>query len=294
MSQNDSSPVTPHPTGKLLNCRGRLLDLSKPVVMGILNISPDSFYDGGKFTEESGILKKAEELITGGAQIIDIGAASYRPGAEMIPESLEMERLIPALKLISGKFPDIFISVDTWRSSLVRAAYEHGAHIINDISGGLLDPQMASTVAETGLPYILMHMQGVPATMQKDPVYEDVVPEVLSFLQERVAFMRNLGIHDIIIDPGFGFGKTTGHNFTLLANLNVFQVLGCPILAGLSRKSMINKVLHIKPENALNGTSILNTLALLGGANILRVHDAKEATECIRLVEQYQSFRKWG
>ncbi len=266
-----------------LNCRGRLLDLSVPVVMGIVNITRDSFYDGGKFTEESAIIGHVSDLIRDGAQLIDIGAVSTRPGADEVALEEEIEVLIPAVLLIRNTFPDIYISVDTQSSIVAKKALEAGADIINDVSGGATDPQIYEVVAHYGAPYVLMHMQGIPATMQDAPVYEDVVREVMSSLVARIAILQEKGIKDIIIDPGFGFGKDVPHNYSLLKWLQVFHLCGCPLLVGFSRKSMINKVLHTKPEGALNGTTVLNTLAVERGAHILRVHDAKEAKQVIQL-----------
>jgi dihydropteroate synthase len=269
-----------------LNCRGALVDLSSPVVMGILNLTPDSFYDGGKFTEENIIPAHIEQMVLHGAMIIDIGAASSRPGATLVSEEEELNRLLPVLRQIRSRFPNLVLSVDTWRSKVAIAAVDAGADIINDISGGDMDPEMFRTMADLKVPYILMHMQGTPATMQKEPSYENVVTEVLKSLQQKVQNLRNLGVNDIVVDPGFGFGKSTVHNYRLLADLELFHQLQCPVLVGFSRKSMINKVLGTSPKTALNGTSVLNTIALQKGASILRVHDVLEATQCIQLVNQ--------
>lgn len=269
-----------------INCKGRLLDLSSPVVMGILNVTPDSFYDGGKFIEESAILEKAGELLKEGAAIIDIGGASSRPGSAFVPEDEELKRVLPAIRLIKEKFPEAIISVDTWRARVAKEAVAEGAEMVNDISAGLLDEDLLPTVAELDIPYILMHMKGIPTTMQEAPVYEDVVTEVLGFLQQKVRTIRELGIRDIIIDPGFGFGKSVDDNYRLLRALAAFQISGCPVMVGLSRKSMISKVLKISNINSLTGTTILNTIALLNGASILRVHDAGAARECIMLIEK--------
>ncbi len=271
-----------------LNCRGRLFAVDKPVVMGILNVSPDSFFDGGKFTEESSILEKAAELIAEGAQIIDIGAVSSKPGAHFITEDEEWKRLAPALELVVRHYPGTLISVDTWRAAIARKAIERGAHIINDISGGQFDVEMYSTVARLGVPYILMHIQGSPENMQHNPNYADVVSEVFHYFSARIDQCRQAGIKDLIIDPGFGFGKTLEHNYRLLSHLSTFQTLGCPLLAGVSRKSMINKVLGITAAESLNGTTVLNTLALMHGAALLRVHDARQAREAIQLIQQYR------
>ena len=292
MSQQINSYFQHFRPGYSINCGGKLLDLHRPIVMGILNVTPDSFYDGGKFTEESSILEKVRELVAGGAQIIDIGAASSRPGAQFIDENTERQRLIPTIRLISMHFPDLLISVDTWRSTIGREAIANGAHIINDISGGELDPEMFKTVGELGIPYILMHMQGTPDQMQVAPDYENVLTEVIQSIQSKVSQLRQNGVKDIIIDPGFGFGKSLEHNYTLLNHLDQFHLLECPILVGFSRKSMINKVLKTNAETALNGTTILNTIGLMKGAHILRVHDAREAYECTLILQQLEATLK--
>jgi len=269
-----------------LNCKGQLLDLSRPVVMGILNITPDSFFDGGKYHGDAVILQHAEKMLRDGASILDIGGASSRPGAAEVSEQTELKRVLPVLESILKKFPDTIISVDTWRANVADAAVQAGASIVNDISAGNLDPKMYETVAELGVPYILMHMQGTPDTMQQKPHYEDVVTEVLDFFIKKIEMLRGLGVKDIVLDPGFGFGKTVEHNYSLLKNLHVFQnVLGLPVLAGLSRKSMICRPLGIKPAEALNGTTALHMVALQQGACVLRVHDVREAVEVIRLWE---------
>jgi dihydropteroate synthase len=267
-----------------LNCKGKLLDLSYPVVMGILNVTPDSFYDGGKLIDEVAVLKQAETMLLQGAAILDIGGASTRPGAVVVNEAEELQRVLPTLEVLIKNFPEALFSVDTWRAGVALAAVEAGAGIVNDISAGSLDPKFLKTVADLGVPYILMHMQGTPAIMQKNPHYEDVVTEVLDFFIEKIAILRGLGLKDIVLDPGFGFGKTIAHNFTLLKNLQAFQnVLGLPVLIGISRKSMVCKPLEIMPSEALNGTSALHMVALQQGASILRVHDVREAIEVIKL-----------
>jgi dihydropteroate synthase len=259
-----------------------------PVVMGILNVAPDSFYDGGKYLEERDMLRHVAKMIDEGATFIDIGAASTRPGSEEIDQDEELKRLINAVELVLREFPDCIISADTYRSQIARAAIEHGAHIINDISGGTFDKGMFKVIAEQKVPYILMHIQGKPKMMQKDPHYEDVVRDIQHFFSSQLSELELHGINkNIILDPGFGFGKTVEHNYELLYHLQTFKTFGHPIMAGLSRKSMINKVLRTAPQNALNGTTVLNTLALLNGANILRVHDVKEAVEAIKLVSLY-------
>ncbi len=252
--------------------------------MGILNITPDSFFDGGRYLDEASILLQAEKMLFEGASILDIGGASSRPGAAEVSESEEIQRILPIVEVLVKNFPEALLSVDTWRASVAQAAVTAGASIVNDISAGSLDENLFKTVAELDCPYILMHMQGVPQTMQKSPEYEDIVTEVLDFFIQKIAILRSLGIKDIVIDPGFGFGKTVEHNYALLKNLHVFQnVLGLPVLAGLSRKSMICKPLGIKPAEALNGTTALHMVALQQGANILRAHDVREAMEVIKL-----------
>ena len=269
-----------------LSCAGRLLDLSHPKVMGILNLTSDSFYDGGRYTRRDAWIQQAEKMLEEGADILDVGAASSRSGAVEVPELEERAKVQEAVTSILQQFPHALISVDTWRASVARAAVEAGAAIVNDISAGRLDPAMYETVAALDVPYILMHMKGTPADMQKDPVYENVVTEVLDFLVAEVHHLRSLGIKDIVLDPGFGFGKTIPHNYALLKNLHVFgKVTGLPVLAGLSRKSMTYKFLSIPPDQALNGTTALNMVALQQGASILRGHDVKEAVQVVKLFE---------
>jgi len=271
-----------------LNCRGRLLSLEQPVVMGILNVTPDSFYDGGKFTGETAILQQVEKMLNEGASIIDIGGMSSRPGAEMISESEELQRVLPPIESILRRFPEAIVSLDTLRSEVARQGVAAGASLVNDISAGRFDTNFYQTVGELGVPYVLMHMQGAPKTMQQQPEYEDVVQEVLDFLIAEVGKLRALGVKDIVIDPGFGFGKTVEHNYQLLKNLHVFKILDLPILAGVSRKSMICKVLKINPPAALNGTTALHMVALQQGAKILRAHDVQEAREVIQLWQQLE------
>lgn len=254
-----------------------------PMLMGILNSTPDSFFDGGLYTSEIKWLKKTADMIEGGADIIDVGAYSTRPGAVNITEEEELERLIPVITSIRKHFPEQLISVDSFRASVAEKAVEEGANIINDISGGTIDSAMFATVARLQVPYILMHIKGTPQTMQLAPSYENVVDEITFYFNERIKLLQELGFFKIIIDPGFGFGKTLEHNFQLFNNLNTFQSFNLPILAGISRKSMIHKVLNISSKEALNGTTVLNTLALTKGASILRVHDVKEAKEVIDL-----------
>lgn len=268
---------------KLINLRGRLLDLSEPRVMGILNVTTDSFYDGGKFTHTAAILRQARKMIREGADIVDLGGQSTRPGAKHVSEKTELRRVLPAVKSILDKFPDVVLSVDTWYSEVAGRCVEAGASMVNDVSAGRVDTNMYRTVAQLKVPYVLMHMKGMPGTMQVNPRYRDVANEVSVFLIKEVARLRKVGVMDIIVDPGFGFGKTVDHNFQLLKNLAQLKLSGCPILAGLSRKSMICKTLDIKSKDALNGTTALNMVALMNGASILRVHDAKEAKEAINL-----------
>ncbi len=272
----------------MINCRGKIIEFERPIIMGILNMTPDSFYDGGKYQSTEKALKKAESLLSDGADIIDIGAVSTRPQADEVSPEEELERLLPVLKSIRKYFPDSILSVDTFRGSIAKAALDEGADIINDVYAGQYDHTMIPVISEYKAPYIIMHMQGTPATMQKDPQYEHVVKSILFFLSERIAVLKQAGIADIIIDPGFGFGKTQRHNFEILAKLEYFTTLDFPVLVGLSRKSMIYKSLDIHPQDALNGTTVLNTIALEKGAAILRVHDVKEANELVKLHALYR------
>ena len=274
-----------------INCKGRLLDLSKPIVMGILNLTPDSFFDGGRFNDEDAMLHQVEKMLGEGVSILDFGGMSSRPGAELISQEDELRRVLPAITAVLHRFPEAVISVDTFRSQVARECVAAGASIINDIYAGRFDEKMFGTVAALGTPYIMMHMQGEPANMQKAPAYEDVVKEVLHFFIEKLGELRGLGVKDVILDPGFGFGKTVEHNFQLLMNLHIFRMTELPILAGISRKSMICKVLGVKPERALNGTTALHMVALQQGARILRAHDVREAMEVIRLWEQMESVK---
>ena len=266
-----------------INCKGNLIDLSTPKVMGILNITPNSFFDGGKYKDESIILNRVEKMLNDGASFIDIGAYSSKPGAEFVSEEEELARLLPVLELILLKFPEILLSIDTFRSEVAKKCIENGAAIINDISAGLLDEKMIETISKLQVPYIMMHMKGNPETMQSLANYEDVVKEMMFYFSERINKARSFGLNDIIIDPGFGFAKTIEHNYEIMQKLDFFSILELPVLVGISRKSMIYKVLENTPEEALNGTTILNTIALQKGANILRVHDVKEAVECIKI-----------
>lgn len=262
---------------------------TKPLIMGIVNLTPDSFYDGGKYAGVNDVLRDAEEKIKLGADIIDIGAVSSRPNAKEIDEAEEWVRLEPVLKELRKKFPEVFISVDTYRSAIAKKAAELGADIINDISGGNLDQDMFATVSKLDVAYVLMHMQGTPQTMQKDPQYGDVVYEVKNEFEKKIDILSKLNFKNVILDVGFGFGKTTEHNYQLLKQLPQFVELGFPVLAGVSRKSLINKVIKTNPVTALNGTTVLNTIALLNGAKILRVHDITEAKQAIELVEFYKT-----
>jgi dihydropteroate synthase len=267
-----------------INCFGKLIDLSSPKVMGILNITPNSFYDGGKFSNEISILNQVEKMGTEGATFIDIGAYSSKPSAEFVSEEEEIARLIPMIQLVLNHFPDVLISVDTFRANVAKAGIQSGACIINDISAGSLDDKMMQTVAQLQVPYVMMHMKGNPQTMQSLAHYENVTKEMLVYFSEKVSEARSFGINDLIIDPGFGFAKTLEQNFEVMNNLEVFQMLELPMLVGVSRKSMIYKTLETEPDFALNGTTVLNTIALQKGTNILRVHDVKEAMETIKLV----------
>lgn len=278
-------------TGPYLNCRGRLLDLTRPVVMGILNVTPDSFFDGGRTTSEAAVLNRAAQLIEEGAAIIDIGAVSSRPGSQAISEDEERARLLPFLRAIAREFPEALVSVDTWRSEIAEECADAGASIINDISGGELDPCIIDVAVKHRMPYILMHMQGTPATMQENPHYGNVCLEVMQSIRDRMYAFRMKGLIDIIIDPGFGFGKTIDDNYRLLSGLKTFACLGAPVLAGLSRKSMIQRVINTGVEQALNGTTALNMVALQNGASILRVHDVREAMECILLYDHLHQFQ---
>lgn len=257
--------------------------------MGILNVTPDSFFDGGRYTGVEAALKQAEKMLAEGATILDVGGASSRPGAAEVSEKEELERVIPVIEGIKSHFSEAIISIDTWRASVAKAAAEAGASMVNDISGGQFDARMFETVAVLDTPYILMHIQGTPDTMQQNPYYEDVVSEVLDFFIQKIEKLRALGVKDIVLDPGFGFGKTVEHNYQLLRNLHVFpNVTGLPVLAGISRKSMICKVLKVNPENALNGTTALHMVALQQGAKILRAHDVRAAVEVVKLWEQLE------
>jgi dihydropteroate synthase len=271
-----------------LNCGGNLLTLDVPRIMGILNTTPDSFFDGGQYNRVDNALFKAEKMLQEGADIIDVGGYSTRPGAVDVSVEEEIERTAPVIKALCSRFPDVIISIDTFRAAVAKECLGAGAVIVNDISAGDDDPDMIPLIAKQNVPYIIMHKQGSPQTMQQNPVYTDVLNEVMTYLAQKAAYLHSLHIRDVIIDPGFGFGKTVAHNFILLKHLAAFDVLGTPVLAGLSRKSLINKVLGTKAAQALNGTTALNTIALLNGAKILRIHDVAEAAQAIKLVEFYK------
>ena len=266
-----------------LNCNGKLIDLSTPKVMGILNVTPDSFYDGGKFKNDTCFLSHAERLINEGATFVDIGAYSSKPGADFVSETEELNRLIPIVRLVLDAFPETPISIDSFRSNVINESIQAGAAMVNDISGGQLDPLMFETVGKLGVPYILMHMRGTPQTMQQMTSYANVTKEVYTYFTERIELAKKHQIKDIIIDLGFGFSKTLEQNFKLLESLDFFRNLDLPILAGISRKSMIYKTLDTSAEHALNGTTALHMIALEKGAKLLRVHDVKEAMECVKL-----------
>lgn len=270
------------------NCHGRLMELPVPSVMGIINLTPDSFYSNSRLQKPEEVISRAGEMIQDGARILDLGACSTRPGSNPPSVEEEIDRLLPALKRLRRQFPDVILSVDTWRSEVVRMAIEEGgADMINDISAGMMDPSMIPVVAKCHVPYVIMHMQGTPDNMQLSPEYHEIDEELLSFFRQKTKAFLEAGINDLILDPGFGFGKTLDHNYSLLARLNRFQSLGFPVMAGISRKSMIYRLLETSPEDALNGTTAVHVLALLQGVQILRVHDVKEAVEAIRIVKQF-------
>lgn len=267
-----------------------LYDLSSPIIMGILNVTPDSFYDGGKYSEDDLILKRVSEMIEEGVDIIDVGAVSTRPGSKDPGEDEEIKRLEKALKIIRKHYPKIYLSVDTYRSSIAEfVVKEFNVNIINDITAGRYSNDMFSKIALLDVPYIMMHMQGTPETMQINPTYKDLLNDLIDFFKERIIKARETGIRDIIIDPGFGFGKTLEHNYKILKNLEIFEIFELPILVGVSRKSMIYKLLNTTPDNALNGTTVVNTIALMKNVNILRVHDVKEAKEILKIIEFYKN-----
>ena len=268
-----------------INCKGRLIDLSAPKVMGILNCTPDSFFDGGKYREETQLLQQAEKMLVDGADLIDIGAYSSKPNAEFVSEDQELQRIVPVVELLLKHFPDVLLSIDTFRAKVAEACIHSGAAIINDIAAGLLDEEMLTTVGRLKVPYIMMHMRGTPQTMVKLTQYDDIIKEMLFYFSERIHAARKHGIDDIIIDPGFGFAKTLPQNYEVLNTMELFKMTDLPLLAGVSRKSMIYKLLGSTPQESLNGTTVLNTIALTKGAKILRVHDVKEAVEVVRIFE---------
>lgn len=270
---------------KTLNIAGKLLDLSTPQVMGILNVTPDSFFSGSRVLQIEDAYKKADKMLSEGASMLDIGGHSTRPGADAVSEEEELNRVLPVVEMLRKRFPEAIISIDTFRASVARKSIEAGAHIINDIAGGNLDPLMFETVAELNVPYILMHSRGTPQTMKELNQYDDLVTDVLRELQAKIYQLRQLGVKDIVADMGFGFAKNADQNYVLLRELRAFEALKVPLLVGVSRKSMIWRKLEITPEQSLNGTTALNMVALLNGASILRVHDVKEAIEVVKLVQ---------
>ena len=274
---------------KNINIGGKILSLDPPLIMGILNVTEDSFFDGGRYLTEEAVLDRVGELLADGVDIIDIGAVSTRPGALDLPEQEEIDRIRRAVTLVHGRFPEAVISVDTWRASVARAAVQCGAHIINDVSGGTFDPDMIPTMGQLQVPYVLMHTPEKPDTMQQHTDYEDILAEMIQFFGQQIEKLHEAHVHDIILDPGFGFGKTLEQNYFVLKNMDAFQVFDLPILVGISRKSMIYKLLETTPDKALNGTTVVNTLALMKGANILRVHDVKEAVEVRKIYRSIMS-----
>ena len=266
-----------------INCKGNLIDLTLPKIMGILNITPNSFFDGGKYSDDNSVLQRVEKMLVDGATFIDAGAYSSKPNAEFVSENEEVSRLLPVIDLVLKHFPETLISVDTFRATVAKKAIENGACIINDISAGSLDENMMQTVAKLQVPYIMMHMKGNPQTMQSLAQYENIVKEMMFYFSEKIAQARSFGINDLIVDTGFGFAKTLEQNFEVMNKLDLFEMLELPLLVGISRKSMVYKTLETSAEFALNGTTVLNTIALQKGAKILRVHDVKEAMECVKL-----------
>ena len=272
---------------KTLNCNGKLVCIDRPMVMGIVNVAPDSFYDGGSCNSEADLRKRCETIISEGGDIIDVGAVSTRPGAHHVDAAKEWNRLDRALACIRKHFPETIISMDTYRADIAKAVVENYAvDLINDISAGALDDRMFETIAALNVPYILMHMKGAPRTMQENPVYDNLMEEIIGFFSERIHRLRRMGVKDLIIDPGFGFGKTIKHNYEILRRLKDLDIFELPVMVGVSRKSMIYKLLKTNAARALNGTTVVNTLALVNGANILRVHDVKEAVEAVKISEQ--------
>jgi dihydropteroate synthase len=277
-----------------VKCGNKMIDFSSPKIMGVLNLTPDSFYDGGKFQQKKSVAEQTARMLKEGADMIDLGAVSTRPGAELIAEKEELNRIIWPLQLLVKEFPDTIFSIDTFRSNVAKECIKSGAYIINDISGGNMDDKMFETVAELKVPYILMHMHGTPENMQKSPISGNIIELIRQFFEERIEKLHSFGVEDVILDPGFGFGKTLKCNYTMLRNLEKLRIDNLPILGGISRKSMINKVINVKPSEALNGTTVLNTIALQNGANILRVHDVKEAREAIEIVRFSEELGECG
>lgn len=275
-----------------LNCKGTLIDLSSPKIMGILNITPDSFYDGGKFKNEKAFLIQAEKMLKEGATFLDVGGYSSRPGAVNISEYEELKRVIPIISLLTNEYPNTHISIDTFRAKVARNALDAGASLVNDISAGSLDNNMMPTIAKYKVPYIMMHLKGTPQTMQNLNQYNNLITDIIYYFTEKIKQAKQLKINDIIIDPGFGFAKNIEQNFELLNQLELLKTLDHPLLVGISRKSMIYKTLKNNPENALNGTTALHSIALIKGAKILRVHDVKEAQECVTLIKNLNNFTK--
>lgn len=267
-----------------INCKGKLIELYSPKVMGIMNLTPDSFYDGGRLKNDQEILLHAEKLINEGATFIDIGGYSSRPNAKHISEKEELQRVIPVINMVIDKFPNALISIDTFRSKVANYAIQSGACMINDISAGNMDEKMFKTVAELQVPYIIMHMKGTPQTMQKNPIYNNIIHEIIFYFSQKISELRSLGVNDLILDVGFGFGKTIQQNYILLKNLSLFKSLDVPILTGVSRKSMLYKMIDASAQEALNVTTVANTIALMNGTNILRVHDVKETIETIKII----------
>lgn len=271
-----------------INAGGKLLSFSKPLIMGVLNLTSDSFYSGSRVPGEKDYMAKAEQMLREGAAILDVGGQSTRPKATLLTANEEKARILPAIDAILNHFPEAIISTDTFYAEVARASIDHGASIVNDISAGEMDKNMIPAISNMKVPYIAMHIQGTPANMQENPHYENIVMEISDFFIKKISACRQAGILDIIVDPGFGFGKSLSHNYTLLKHLNVFDVLGVPLMIGVSRKSMIGRLLNITPGEALNGTTVLHTLALQQGASILRVHDVKPAMEAVQIWEYYQ------
>ncbi len=269
-----------------INCKGNLIDLNSPKIMGVLNVTPDSFYDGGKYKDSRAIITQVQKMLVHGATFIDVGAYSSRPGADHVSETEELHRIIPIVDLLVNKFPEILLSIDTFRARVAKECIKAGAAMINDISAGNLDNAMMQTVSQLKVPYVMMHLKGTPQNMQQNTTYEHLLKDILYYFSEKIADAHEKGIIDIIVDPGFGFSKNLAQNYELMQKLELFKMTKKPILVGVSRKSMIYKVLKSDAKNALNGTTALNTIALLKGVNILRVHDVKEALECIKIVEQ--------